>query len=104
MSITEGPEPRRFLGDPASLARDNIIIKAGDLGATGTFFLQFVNYEPSRSRQIMHFPVDNFGTVVGENPTPYEILALWAVNGLSVVYWVGNVHLSVSLSALAQCS
>ncbi len=32
-------------------------------------------------------PVDNFGTVVGENPTPYGILALWFVNGLSVVYW-----------------
>ncbi len=32
-------------------------------------------------------PVDNFGTVVGENPTPYGILALWAVNGLSIVYW-----------------
>ena len=29
-----------------------------------------------------HCPVDNFGTVVGENPTPHEILALWAVNGL----------------------
>ena len=27
-------------------------------------------------------PVDNFGTVVGESPTPYGILALWAVNGL----------------------
>ena len=27
-------------------------------------------------------PVDNFGTVV-----PYGILALWAVNGLSIVYW-----------------
>ena len=26
--------------------------------------------------------------MVGENPTPYEILALWAVNGLSIVYWV----------------
>ncbi len=35
----------------------------------------------------MSYPVDNFGTVVGENPTPYGILALWAVNGLSVVYW-----------------
>ena len=34
------------------------------------------------------YPVDNFGTVVGENPTPYGILALWAVNGLSIVYWV----------------
>ncbi len=34
-----------------------------------------------------NFPVDNFGTVVGENPTPYGILALWAVNGLSIVYW-----------------
>ncbi len=32
-------------------------------------------------------PVDNFGTVVGENPTPYGTLALWAVNGLSIVYW-----------------
>ncbi len=31
-------------------------------------------------------PVDNFGTVVGENRT-YGILALWAVNGLSIVYW-----------------
>ncbi len=28
-------------------------------------------------------PVDNFGTVVGENSTPYGILALYAVNGLS---------------------
>ncbi len=34
------------------------------------------------------YPVDNFGTVVGENLTPYGILALWAVNGLSIVYWV----------------
>ncbi len=25
---------------------------------------------------------------IGENPTPYGILALWAVNGLSIVYWV----------------
>ena len=33
-------------------------------------------------------PVDNFGTVVGENPTSCEILALWDVNGLSIVYWV----------------
>ena len=32
-------------------------------------------------------PVDNFGTVVGENPTPYGILALLAVNSLSIVYW-----------------
>ncbi len=32
-------------------------------------------------------PVDNFGTVAGENPTPYGFLALWAVNGLSIVYW-----------------
>ncbi len=38
--------------------------------------------------KIVSFPVDNFGTVVGENPTPYGILALWAVNGLSIVYWV----------------
>ncbi len=33
-------------------------------------------------------PVDNFGAVVGENHTPYGILTLWAVNGLSIVYWV----------------
>ncbi len=33
-------------------------------------------------------PVDSFGTVLGWNPTPYGILALWAVNGLSIVYWV----------------
>ena len=32
-------------------------------------------------------PVDNFETVVGENPTPHGILALWAVNGLSIVNW-----------------
>ncbi len=32
-------------------------------------------------------PVDNFGTVVGENPTPYGILALWTVNSLSIVHW-----------------
>ncbi len=29
-------------------------------------------------------------TVVGENPTPYGILALWAVNSLSIVYWEDN--------------
>ena len=34
------------------------------------------------------YPVDNFGTVVGENPNTYGILALWTVNGLSIVYWV----------------
>ena len=37
-------------------------------------------------------PVDNFGTVVGENPTPYGNLALWAVNGLSIVYWVVQIY------------
>ncbi len=36
---------------------------------------------------VRQHPVDNFGTVVGANPTPYGILALWAVNGLSIVYW-----------------
>ena len=30
---------------------------------------------------------DHFGTVVGEDPTDYVILALWAVNGLSIVCW-----------------
>ena len=40
-------------------------------------------------------PIDNFGTVVGENPTPHGILALWAVNGLSIVCWecdTSNIH------------
>ena len=50
----------------------------------------------------MYFPVDNFGTVVGENPTPYGILAFWAVNGLSIVYWVGRVRLSLSVSRLKR--
>ncbi len=36
-------------------------------------------------------PVDNFWTVVDENPTPYGILALWAINGLSIVYWEMNL-------------
>ncbi len=39
-------------------------------------------------QELNNYPVDNFGTVVGENPTPYGILALWAVNSLSIVYWV----------------
>ena len=37
--------------------------------------------------------------MVGENPTPYGVLALWAVNGLSIVCWeetpwdlLGNDH------------
>ncbi len=42
----------------------------------------------NRLKKKIWCPVDNFGTVVGENPTPYEILLLWAVNGLSIVYWV----------------
>ncbi len=37
-----------------------------------------------------HIPVDNFGTVVGENPSCYGILPLWAVNGLSIVCWDVN--------------
>ncbi len=40
----------------------------------------------------LNSPVDNFGTMVGENPTPYGILALWAVNGLSIVYWEKSQH------------
>ncbi len=53
------------------------------------------HHQVSESQLSYHFqpswfiPVDNFGTVVGENPTPYGILALWAVNGLSIVYWDG---------------
>ncbi len=37
-------------------------------------------------------PSRQFGTVVGENPTPCGILALWAVNGLSIVHWVVKVN------------
>ncbi len=32
-------------------------------------------------------PVDNFGTLVGENLRRYGILAVWTVNGLSIVCW-----------------
>ncbi len=32
-------------------------------------------------------PADKCGTVLGGDPTPYVILALWAVNGLSIVCW-----------------
>ncbi len=42
-------------------------------------------------KEIIQFPGDNSGTVVGENPTPYGILALWAVNELSIVYWVIDI-------------
>ncbi len=42
------------------------------------------------------YPADKFGTVVGENPTPYGNLALWAVNGLSIVCWVGLVQIYTS--------
>ncbi len=43
------------------------------------------------------YPVDNFGTVVGENPTPNGILALWAVYGLSIVYWVRSLQVPLWL-------
>ncbi len=39
--------------------------------------------------------------MVGENPTSYGILALWAVNGLSIVYWdVYNVFTSLNANRL----
>ncbi len=44
-------------------------------------------YDLQFSYTVDNIPVDNFGTVVGENPTPYRILALWVVNGLSIIYW-----------------
>ncbi len=47
-------------------------------------------------KQYTAIPVDNFGTVVGENPTPYGILALWAVNSLSIVYWDVNLNFFLS--------
>ena len=46
--------------------------------------MQQLVIETSMGKMTM-IPVDNFGTVVGENPTPYGILALWAVNSLSIV-------------------
>ncbi len=46
---------------------------------------------------MVNVPVDNFGTVVSENPTPYGILALWTVNGLSIVYW-GNEKGSIQMT------
>ncbi len=47
-------------------------------------FLGIHVLQDSKSKGI---PVDNFGTVVGENPSCYGILPLWAVNGLSIVCW-----------------
>ncbi len=47
-----------------------------------------VSFFTSLAGQIPQSP--NFGTVVGENPTPYGILALWAVNSLSIVYWAST--------------
>ena len=44
--------------------------------------------------EYIFIPVDNFGTVVGENPTPYGILVLWAVKGLSIVYWDSHCFFS----------
>ena len=35
---------------------------------------------------MISYTVDNFGTVVGENP--YGNLALWAVNGLSIICYL----------------
>ncbi len=57
-----------------------------------------------RIRQLLKScPVDNFGTVVGENPTPYGILVLWAVNGLSIVYWVRIKSRSNVLQKVPKC-
>ncbi len=33
-------------------------------------------------RSLSLLPEDNFGNVVGEDPTPYVILTSWAVNGI----------------------
>ncbi len=47
-------------------------------------------------------PLDNFGTVVGENQTP-GILTLWAVNSLSIVYWgVKTLQDSVKCSPIGD--
>ena len=51
------------------------------------FFLPLSDYANEAD---LHTPVDKSGTVVGENPDPYAILALWAVNGLSIVCWDEN--------------
>ena len=50
-------------------------------------YLQFESYYLNKDLDCFFLvyvrnPGDNYGTVVGENPTPYGILALWAVNCL----------------------
>ncbi len=58
LPIYRCPEPRRFVGDPASLARDNII-----------------------------GPLDNFGTVVGENPDCLLLSGTVVGENPDHVYW-----------------
>ncbi len=41
------------------------------------------------TENVVH-PVDNFGTVVGENRTPYGILALWAAGQWAVNCLLGS--------------
>ncbi len=53
-------------------------------------------------RQTDRHPVDNFVTVVGENPSCYGILPLswlWAVNGLSIVCWADRQQVDLTLTA-----
>ncbi len=61
---------------------------SGSIGGAEKLLLAKVKNASGRIGIFLVYPVDNFGTVVGKNPTPYGILALWAVTGLSIVYWV----------------
>ncbi len=54
-----------------------------------TFWQKGDNFRGKTKVKLWNNPVDNFGTVVGENPSCYGILPLWAVNGLSIVCWEG---------------
>ncbi len=50
-------------------------------------FMQIYVYihTEQKDKSFESIPVDNFGTVVGENPNSYGLLALWAVNSQSIV-------------------
>ena len=63
----------------------------------------FSKIDPKGPEPMHTVTVYDFGTVVGENQTPYGILASWAVNGLSIVYWVCKNLVHVHEKAFTQC-
>ncbi len=70
----------------------NLIRDVIKVDASNKIWVSALNGSPVRAltdRQTMYsgygtfiIPGDNFGTVVGEDSTPYVILTLWTVNGL----------------------